>query len=70
MERELLWDFETARQQLKKTKWGLRWLIRLRVLPVVRIGKGRGKIYFDPEDIKSYIQKQKIPAQNGEENGK
>lgn len=61
LERELLWDFETTRKQLKKTPWGLRWLIRLRVLPIVRIGKGRGKIYFDPEDIKAYIQKQKIP---------
>lgn len=70
MDRELLWDFETTRKQLGKTPWGLRWLIRLRVLPIVRIGKGRGKLYFAPEDIKAYIQKQKIPAQNGEkENG-
>jgi hypothetical protein len=67
MDTELLWSFEDTRKRLKKTKWGLRWLIRLHALPIVRIGKGRGKIYFDPEDVKAYIQKQKIPAQNGEE---
>lgn len=62
---ELLWNFEETRRQLGKTTWGLRWLVRLREIPVVRIGRGRGKIYFDPADVRAYIERNKIPAQNG-----
>ena len=38
-------------------KWGLEWLIRTRRIPIVKIGK---RIYFDPEDIRSWIDTKKI----------
>ncbi|MDA2920645.1 helix-turn-helix domain-containing protein [Desulfobacterota bacterium AH_259_B03_O07] len=41
---------------------GLRWLIRTRQIPFVRLGTGRGRIYYDPVDLDSWIKKSKIPA--------
>lgn len=39
------------------SKWGLEWLIRIRRIPIVKIGK---RIYFDPQDIQKWIQENKI----------
>ena len=39
------------------SKWSLEWLIRTRRIPIVKIGK---RIYFDPEDIRSWIDTKKI----------
>lgn len=58
MDEELLWDFEKTRKKLHKTRWGLRWLVRTRQVPFLRLGKKR--IYFDPKDIKEWINRQKI----------
>jgi len=60
MEEQLLWNFEQACKKLNKTPWGLRWLVRTRNVPIVRIGR---KIYFDPVEIKKWIDQQKIPVQ-------
>jgi len=38
-------------------KWGLEWLIRNRRIPIVRIGN---RIYFDTEDIRRWIDMNKI----------
>lgn len=59
MEQELLWDFPTTCRQLKKTVEGLRWLVRTRRIPIVRVGNGRGRIYFSPEEVRAWIEKQK-----------
>jgi hypothetical protein len=59
---ELLWDFEEARKQIRKSVHGMRWLIRRRAIPMVRIGH---RIYFQPEEIKRWIDEHSIPAQEG-----
>ncbi len=43
------------------TEWSVRDLIRHRRIPIVRIGS---RIYFDPEDISDWIQRQKIEPVN------
>jgi len=58
----LLWDFDEARKQIKKSVHGMRWLIRQRAIPIVRI---RNRIYFRPEAIKRWIDENSIPAQQG-----
>lgn len=62
---QLLWDLDEASKQLKKSKWGIRWLVRARRIPFVRIGEGKGKIYFDPSELKNWIESQKIPVRGG-----
>lgn len=52
-----LWDFQETRERLKKTEQGMRWLIRTRQIPIVKIGR---RIYFDPEDIRKWINSNKI----------
>ncbi len=39
------------------SKWSLEWLIRNRRIPIVKIGR---RIYFDTEDIKNWIDENKI----------
>lgn len=56
---ELLWDFEETRKQIKKSVHGLRWLIRNRAIPIVKIGN---RIYFRPEEVKEWIKEHSIPA--------
>lgn len=63
MQEALLWDFEKTREMINKSTWGLRWLIRTRAIPIVRIGR---KIYFDPEDLKKWIEENKIKEFNKE----
>ena len=48
------------------SKWGLEWLIRIRRIPIVKIGK---RIYFDPQDIQKWIQENKIKPQEEVDNG-
>ncbi|MGH7801041.1 MAG: hypothetical protein ACREOW_10515 [Thermodesulfobacteriota bacterium] len=44
-------------------KWGIRWLLRHRRIPMVRLGR---RIFFDPEDISEWLDSQKIkPIGNG-----
>ena len=58
---DLLWDFEETRMQIKKSEHGLRWLIRQRAIPIVKIGN---RIYFSPDEIKKWIRKHSIPEHN------
>jgi len=59
---ELLWNFEETRKQIKRSVHGMRWLIRNRAIPIVKIGN---RIYFRPEEIKEWIREHSIPAVNG-----
>ncbi len=59
---QLLWDFEEARMKLGKSVHSMRWLIRTRAVPIVRI---QNRIYFSPSAILKWIEEHSIPAQNG-----
>ena len=55
---QLLWDTETTRKMIGKSKYGMQNLIRIRGIDgMVRIGR---KIYFDPIDVRIWIEKNKI----------
>jgi len=56
---ELLWTFQETRKRLKKSEYGLRWLVRTRDIPIVKIGN---RIYFRPEEILKWIEQKSIPA--------
>lgn len=56
----LLWTFEETRKQIKKSVHAMRWLIRKRALPMVIISN---RIYFRPEEIRTWIEEHSIPAQ-------
>jgi len=43
------------------TQWSLEWLIRTRQIPIVRIGKKR--IYFNPDEIRNWIESKKVEPQ-------
>jgi len=60
---QLLWDFEETRKQIKRSEHGMRWLIRQRAIPIIKIGN---RIYFSPEEIKEWIKKHSIPALEGD----
>lgn len=59
---EKLLDFKTVCERYHFTSNALRWLLRYRRIPFVRIGRGRGRIYFDPEDLRNWIEENKIKA--------
>jgi len=60
MEDQLLWNFETTRKKIGKSEQGMRWLIRIRGIDgMVRVGR---RIYFDPVDIRNWIEKNKIKS--------
>ena len=54
---EKLLDKGTVLKRYHFKKWGLEWLIRTRKIPIVKIGR---KIYFDPEDLESWKNANKI----------
>ena len=55
---QLLWDTETTRKMIGKSKYGMQHIIRNRGIDgMVRIGR---KIYFDPIDVRIWIEKNKI----------
>jgi len=60
---EKLWDIHQLIKNYPALKlWGVRWHIRRRTIPLVKISR---RIFFDPEDISAWIEKQKIkPIQN------
>ena len=63
MEEQLLWDFETTRKKIGKSEQGMRWLMRIRGIEgMVRVGR---RIYFDPVDVKKWIEKNKIKNVKG-----
>ena len=46
------------------SKWTINWHIRNRSMPIVKIGR---RIYFDPSDIKTWIDSKKIKPLEGED---
>ena len=44
----------------------LEWLIRQRAIPLIKLNK---RIYFDPKDIKNWIESKKIDPQKLKTNG-
>jgi len=57
---EKLITFNEVLERYKFKKWGLRHLMRNRAIPLVKIGTGRGRIYFDPKDLDDWINQNKI----------
>lgn len=62
MKEVLLWDLEQTRKKLGKSVHSLRWLVRTRAVPIVRI---KGRIYFRPDEIVKWIEEHSIPAFEG-----
>jgi len=60
MKEEKLLTFDDVIERYKFKVHGLRWLIRTRQIPIVKIGKKR--IYFDPEQLEDWKKKQSLPA--------
>jgi len=55
-----LWDLNMLLENYPALKpWGVRHLIRLRRIPIIKIGR---RIYFDPDEISSWISEHKIPV--------
>jgi len=67
MSNERLLDKKTVMQRYHFNKWGLEHLIRTRAISgMVRIGNGRGRIFFDPVELDKYIEERRIPMQKGD----
>ena len=47
---------------LGERKYRLEYLVRSRLIPVIKIGK---RIYFDEVEIQKWIENQKVPAMKG-----
>ena len=62
MSEEKLLDFKTVVERYHFKPWGLRWRIRLRQIPFVKLGRS---IYFDPDDLEAWIEKHKIQPDTG-----
>ena len=62
MNREMLINIKEVQKRFSFSENTLRWLIRTRQIPFTRIGQRR--IFFDPEELKNWIETKKIPAQN------
>jgi predicted DNA-binding transcriptional regulator AlpA len=48
------------------SKWTLDWLIRNRSIPIVKIGR---RIYFDPSDVRTWVDSKKINPLEEANNG-
>ena len=58
MSSERLWDINQLLTNYPAFKhWGIRWKIRHRTIPLVRLGR---RIYFDPVEIEKWIEMNKI----------
>ena len=62
MKEVLLWDLEQTRKKLGKSVHSMRWLVRKRAVPLVRI---QNRIYFSPSAISKWIDEHSIPAYEG-----
>lgn len=38
------------------SRWRIEWLIRTGKIPVVRVGNGRGRLYFNEKSIERWIE--------------
>lgn len=57
---EKLLTFDEVLERYKFKYWGLKNLVRKRAVPFVRVGVGRGRIFFDPSDLDIWIEKNKV----------
>ncbi len=67
IEKKLL-NFHDVVERYSIKPLGLRWLIRTRQIPFVRLGTGRGRLYFDPVDLDLWINERKIALYSGRRN--
>jgi len=56
---ELLRRYPALAGKGKNKFYRLQWLTRSRAIPLVKLGR---RIYFDPADIDTWLESQKIPA--------
>lgn len=62
---EKLWDIDQLIKNYPALKkWGVRWRVRMRTIPIVKIGR---RVYFDPVEIAKWVDRNKIHIQNGGE---
>ena len=59
---ELLRLYPALAGRGKSKLYRLQWLVRSRKIPLIKIGR---RVYFDPRDIDSWLESQKIPVQKG-----
>jgi len=65
---EKLLDKKSVIERYHINKWSLEYLIRTRAIGgMVRIGSGKGRIFFDPVELEKYIESRRIPMQQGGE---
>ncbi len=62
MAEELLDVHQLTKKYPALKTWGIRWLVRNRRIPIVRIGR---RIFFDPMDISNWLDSHKISPENG-----
>ena len=63
MQEDKLWNLNQLLEHYPAFKeHGIRWQIRLRKIPIVRIGR---RIYFDPMEINRWIEGNKIHETEG-----
>jgi predicted DNA-binding transcriptional regulator AlpA len=63
IDQEKLLDKKTVMERFHFSRSTLNWLIRTRQIPgLVRVGKGKGQFFFDPEELDSWIKQNKINA--------
>jgi len=68
MSKERLLDKKTVIERYHFNKWQLEHMIRTRTAPgMIRIGSGRGRIFFDPVELDKYIEERRIPMHKGGE---
>lgn len=65
MQKRLL-NFKEVVEKYSFKPWGLRWRIRIRAIPFVKLGKS---IFFDPEDLEKWIRQHKVQPYQREERG-
>jgi predicted DNA-binding transcriptional regulator AlpA len=65
---EKLLDKKTVMERYHLKKWSLDWLIRTRRIPgIVRIGRGRGRFYFKPNELDAWIERNTINIERQKE---
>ena len=61
MNDEKLWDLHQLLENYPALKYhGVRWLVRNRRIPIVKIGK---RVYFEPSSIQIWVNEHKVNAQ-------
>ena len=58
-----LWDVNETAQRTKASVAFWRKQIRLRTIPVLRVGR---LVRLDPEDVRAFLAARTVPAQSGQ----